>query len=58
MLRPSLKFEESKACTILARATSYQIGQKQQTKLVITNPVGAADSAYIAEKQCSFCRDF
>jgi hypothetical protein len=36
---------------LLARATSPKFEQRQQTKLMKTNPVGAADSAYIAEKK-------
>jgi hypothetical protein len=36
---------------LLARATSSKIEQKQQTKLMKTNPVGAADSAHVAEKK-------
>jgi hypothetical protein len=43
---------------LLARATSYEIGQKQQIHLMKTNLVGTTDSAHGAEKQWSFCRNF
>jgi hypothetical protein len=36
---------------LLARATSSKIEQKQQAQLMKTNPVGAANSANVAEKK-------